>query len=81
MTRVDPPASERAPRSLDLLLHDMQNIARSGKSAWARNFAKSILGQAKRPVWRPSRKQRAIMENMVDEHFGIRDEVNVIEGE
>lgn len=68
-------------RPLDMLLHDMQKIARSGKSAWVTNFARSILGQAKRPDWRPSKKQLAIMENMIDEHFNIRDDTNVIEVE
>lgn len=66
-------------RPLDLLLYDMPKIIASGKSEWARTFAKSILGQAKRPGWKPSTKQRAIMENLIDEHFGITDELEVIE--
>ncbi|MEO9827506.1 MAG: hypothetical protein ABJF50_24135 [Paracoccaceae bacterium] len=55
-------------RPLEVLLHHMRGFA-SSPDKWEADFARSIQRQAKDPKWRPSQKQKAIMDRMVAELF------------
>ena len=48
-------------RSIDELIFRMPAVARQSTDQWTRDFALSILRQARRPSWRPSPKQTGIM--------------------
>lgn len=58
------------------LLHHMPAVAASAENAWAANFARSIIRQAKRRRWRPSEKQLNIMRSLVSDLFayGVKEE-------
>ena len=62
-------------RDIDELLHHMPAVARDADNTWAANFARSILGQAKRPGWTPSPKQEALMQGLVSELFTHTDDI------
>jgi hypothetical protein len=68
-------------RPLELLLYHLRAIAKEPKDKWARNFARSILRQSKKPIWQPSAKQLTTMERLVDEEIGLgnEDEFQLIE--
>lgn len=57
-------------RSLSELLWWMKSLAGKAPSEWARNFARSMLRQGKRPDWEPTPKQLRIMRQLVTEHLG-----------
>ena len=61
-------------RCLDHLLTLMPMVRREAQNEWARNFAGSIMRQAKRPSWRPTPKQEAIMQRLASELFTAREE-------
>ncbi|MBT8389648.1 MAG: hypothetical protein HKO95_04760 [Rhodobacteraceae bacterium] len=65
-------------RNFEELLFHMKAIARSSDE-WAAGFARSILKQSKRPSWRPSTKQEAVMQRLVAERFTETEEVELIE--
>ena len=56
-------------RSDHLHLHYMAAIARDATDPWARNFAASIMRQARNPKWEPSPKQRGIARRLVEDFF------------
>ena len=68
-------------RCLDDLISQMPAIIRHSQSEWAKGFAGSILRQAKRPSWRPTPKQHAIMQRLVSDLFTGADagDVDLIE--
>lgn len=66
-------------RSLDELMHYMPVFARRATNEWSSGFARSILRQARKPEWRPSAKQHAIMNRMVETLFTLVDDYDVIE--
>jgi hypothetical protein len=68
-------------RPLELLLCHLRAIAKDPKDKWARNFARSILRQSKKPIWQPSAKQLTIMERLVDDEIcrDNEDEFQLIE--
>lgn len=61
-----------ALRPVDELLWTMPYIVKAAPNAWARGFALSILGSAKRPGWRPSPKQHSVMNRLVAQHYATR---------
>ena len=65
-------------RPLDLLLWHMQAFAGSDDKVVA-GFARSMLAKTKRPSFKPTPKQRAFMESLVNERFGDGDDFDVIE--
>lgn len=50
---------------LEVALLRMATLARRAPTEWERNFARSILRNAKRPAWRPSEKQQRVMRRMI----------------
>ena len=64
-------------RPVDALLHHLRGVADS-KSAFEAGFAKSILKQSKRRNWKPSPKQRALIEQLVGDIFS-ENECEVLE--
>ena len=66
-------------RPVEVLLHHMPTVERRAENEWVRMFARSILKQARNRFWRPSPKQRAIMERLVAELFNETDELEVRE--
>jgi len=56
-------------RHLEELLYHMRTIAQLPNGDWAAGFARSILRSAKRRGWKPTHKQRAIMQRLVAEMF------------
>ena len=66
-------------RPVDVLLHHMPTVERRAENEWVRTFAKSIQKQARNPFWRPSPKQRVIMERQVAGIFNETDEPEVLE--
>ena len=62
---------------VDVLIHHMRGVA-SSDVKWEAKFARSVLKQAKRPKWKPSAKQTAIMERMVGDLFN-ENECEVLE--
>ncbi|MGG7565986.1 hypothetical protein ACQ5SO_07475 [Rhodovulum sp. DZ06] len=68
------PADSLPPRSLEEDLFWLRTVPRMpDASDWERDFAKSILRQAKRPAWEPSPAQRRTMKRLIDQHV-ITDE-------
>jgi hypothetical protein len=65
-------------RPTEVLLHHTKITAASG-SPWEAEFARSVLKQARKPSWRPSPEQRAVMERLVSEALNESDELEVIE--
>ena len=61
-------------RSTEELLWHMPTVHRMARDEWAKNFAESVLKQARRRGWRPSVKQLAMMQRMVSELFTRRDD-------
>ena len=56
------------PRSIDEVLFWLRSVANGQNNGpWERNFALSILRQAKRPTWNPTPKQERMMRALVDE--------------
>lgn len=52
--------------TLDEKLFKLSDRLRAGAfGEWERGFALSVLGQAKRPRWRPSAKQMAVIQRLV----------------
>lgn len=47
------------------LIDAMVEVANAAENKWPRQFAHSIIKQANRKTWRPSVKQRAMMQRMV----------------
>ena len=68
-------------RCLDHLIDLMPTVRREAQNEWAKSFAGSIMRQAKRPSWRPSPKQEAIMHRLADDLFTEADagDVELIE--
>lgn len=66
-------------RNVEELIFHMGAVHRQAENGWAKNFAASILKQAKRRNWRPSPKQIGIMRKLVSELFSEPDEIEVIE--
>ncbi|MGR3515373.1 MAG: hypothetical protein ACU0GG_21625 [Paracoccaceae bacterium] len=64
-------------RTLEVLLHHMRITAATG-TPWEAGFARSVIKQSRKPSWRPSKKQRAVMERLVSEALN-EDELEVIE--
>ena len=63
-------APEKGGDDVDRLLWHWPTVLRAAQVAgneWARNFARSIARQARRPDWRPSPKQLRLMGLMVAE--------------
>lgn len=60
-------------RPVEVLLHHMPGVVAQAENEWAANFARSIIRQARRPSWRPSPKQEAIMQRLVSELFTASD--------
>ena len=57
-----------APRSLDETLFWLPSALKAPEATeWERSFVVSILGQSKRPQWKPSAGQLRIMERIVEE--------------
>ena len=58
----------------------MRRVLADGSDEWLSGFVRSIARHGKRPAWRPSEKQAAIMRRLVSE-LGTepRQEVEVIE--
>lgn len=56
----------------------MPRVARC-PNAWASRFARSMIGQAKRPGWCPSPKQSAMMRRLITELSAHEDEFELIE--
>ena len=56
-------------RPVEILLFHMPTVADRADDPWARDFAWSVLRQSKRPRWRPSKKQEAIMQSLVADLF------------
>ena len=65
-------------RPVDVLVYHMRAYADS-RSAFEAGFARSMLKQSRRRNWRPSPKQRALMERLVAELFNEADEMEVLE--
>lgn len=61
--------------------HVMRRVMGDGSDEWLQGFAKSIARHSKRPTWRPSNKQAAIMRQLVRElgHQPVQ-ELSLIEG-
>jgi len=57
----------------------LRRVMAPGGDKWARGFARSIAHHGKRPAWRPSPKQAAIMRRMVSELFETTEEPELIE--
>lgn len=51
------------------LVNAMNVVACDASDPWARNFARSILVQSRRPRWEPSPKQVGVMRRLV---IGLR---------
>jgi hypothetical protein len=66
-------------RCVNPLLNYMPAIASSATDEWARNFALSMMRQARRPRWRPTPKQESMMRCMVAELFATSDRAGVLE--
>ena len=56
-------------RTLDHLLYRWPDVYRTATDPWAKGFAGSVLRQARRPDWRPTPRQEAVMQRMVSELF------------
>ncbi|NUB42871.1 hypothetical protein GEU84_000605 [Fertoebacter nigrum] len=71
------------PHSIEELVFHMPTAARVAGTAWARDFAKSIVQQARRRRWNPTAKQEALMRRMVSDMFEARasgdEDLTVIE--
>ena len=65
-------------RSVEELLFHMRTVVRNADNAWAKDFARSILAQAKRPGWTPSPKQEALMQRLAAELFIQSDDMEVL---
>jgi hypothetical protein len=61
-------------RSTEELLWHMPTVGKLATNAWAKGFAESIVKQSRRRGWRPSAKQSALMQRMVNELFTRRDD-------
>jgi hypothetical protein len=61
-------------RSIEEVLHHMPTVAKLATNEWAQGFAESIVRQSRRRGWRPSAKQQALMQRMVNELFSHRDD-------
>ena len=57
------------PHSLEELLFHMPTVERQAESTWAKSFAASVRKQSRRPRWKPSPKQEALMRRLVAELF------------
>ncbi|SFI08415.1 hypothetical protein [Albimonas pacifica] len=54
-------------RSLDELLFWLPSAIKNPEAtAWERKFCVSILGQSKRPQWKPSAAQRRTIEGIIE---------------
>ena len=52
---------------LDELLWKLSGRLRAGRfDDWERDFALSVLGQAKRPRWSPSARQMVVIQRLID---------------
>jgi hypothetical protein len=60
-------------RPFEVLLFHMRGLT-SSSNEWQSGFARSVLKQARRPNWRPTEKQIAIMDKMVAELFRETDD-------
>jgi hypothetical protein len=56
------------PHEIERLLHHLPTVARC-EDEWTRGFAQSVLRQARRPQWRPTPKQLAMMRTLVNGLF------------
>ena len=65
-------------RPVDLILHYLRGVT-SSDVEWEANFARSVIRQAKRPTWKPSPKQLAVMERLVGEMFNETGQLEVLE--
>ncbi len=54
---------------IERLIYHMPTVARRADDEWAAGFAKSVIGQSRRKRWRPSKKQIAIMRELVSDLF------------
>jgi len=68
-------------RPLDVTLHHLKAVANGPNDEWSTNFARSVLRQAKNPMWQPTAKQLRVMERLVDEALGFdpHDDTQLIE--
>ena len=56
-----------SPDEIESLIWWIPSIASRGRTAWERDFAKSILLQSRRRGWVPSGKQLGIMRRLVED--------------
>ncbi len=66
-------------RPIEVLLHHFPTIVDRSDDEWTRNFARSILRQARNPRWRPSEKQLEIMQRLVADLLRMTDGFEVLE--
>lgn len=73
-----------SPAEIERLLHHMPTVAERAGETWAKDFARSIIGQSRRRGWKPTDKQLPVMQRLVSELFTHRcmdpDDIQVIEG-
>lgn len=65
-------------RNVDELLFHWAAVMKAAETPWAKSFAESVEVKARKPWWRPTAKQEAIMQRMVAELFG-EDDSDLIE--
>lgn len=58
---------------VERIMWSWPTVVENAETDWARGFARSIAGQAKRRNWRPSPKQLALMKQMVGQLYAGRD--------
>ena len=61
-------------------LHQMSAVERNATDPWARNFARSIMRQARNPKWEPSPKQRGVMRRLIEDLIRADDLIVVENG-
>ncbi|SFC77830.1 hypothetical protein [Tropicimonas isoalkanivorans] len=68
-------------RPVEELLFHWPAVVRTASKGWPADFARSIASQSRRRNWRPSPKQRDLMQRMVSELFTNtgEDDFQVIE--
>ena len=64
---------------IELQRHHLDRVARDAADPWARDFARSILAQARQPSWEPSPKQRGVIRRLIADLHRQNDDVIVVE--